>query len=700
MKLLKVLYFVLITNVLTAASTIYWDIQYPLTRSNLNSVVWTGEKFVAVGTDGTILTSPDGDNWSNTHYKSGANLSCAVFDGSRLIIGGPDSSILISKNYMDWTVKETGQLGFAKMIWDGKDLWALSGNKVLHSSDGNEWTSVTVFKNTYGDYYPDCIFSSSADSILVAVFNNNMLFTSKDGISWFQRILPSNVRYVSSGIWKDGKFIILGKSTSDSSFIATSSDGINWSSKNMNYGFLRDITYHGDTLIAIGDSGTIIISVDCNKWTLVDSGITNKNLMSLACSKSKTVAIGPNGTIISSSDSNSWNNFSSLSLPAMGIKYVGNTSIAIGANGTILTSDDGILWVIRKSGVAYNLSDVAYGDSIYVVVGNNGIVLKSKDLVSWDPSIADTSLPNFSNLTYQNNLFFAFTSGDEFWTSPDAKNWTRHNTGYTASGIIMYPSGKIIWNGKIFLSLAGDSVITSNDGNKWSTVCKLIFQTTGTRPFVQTDYPSDIVWNGKLFALLTTWGNVKLSADGVNWTDAEKPITMGYSDFHFFNKILWADSMFIAFAYNRGSWSNFSVSKDGNTWAGYEANVPFYSVTWTGDKLLATTDTYSAWKASSIYSLSNLPEAPSTHVISRITPSCLKRIKIINKILFADIPSPFSQNNIEYSILSLNGRILMNKKSVCRNSVINQDLHFLPKGIYVFYLKSNKNHLINRFVLN
>ena len=63
---------------------------------------------------------------------------------------------------------------------------------------------------------------------------------------------------------------------------------------------------HGDnTLIAVGNAGNIITSVDGTKWTKKKVG-TKKHLRGVAYGEGKFVMVGNSGTILTSPDSNTW----------------------------------------------------------------------------------------------------------------------------------------------------------------------------------------------------------------------------------------------------------------------------------------------------------------------------------------------------------------------------------------------------------
>jgi photosystem II stability/assembly factor-like uncharacterized protein len=59
------------------------------------------------------------------------------------------------------------------------------------------------------------------------------------------------------------------------------------------------------------------------------------------------------------------------------VAYGKNTFIAVGDNGTIITSPDGVTWTGKSSETSKHLYGATFGNSVFVVVGQDGIILLS-----------------------------------------------------------------------------------------------------------------------------------------------------------------------------------------------------------------------------------------------------------------------------------------------------------------------------------
>lgn len=100
------------------------------------------------------------------------------------------------------------------------------------------------------------------------------------------------------------------------------------------------------------------------------------------------------------------------------------------------------------------LRDVAKGNGIYVVVGDNGTIVTSKDGVNWQPQDGVVS-ENLSGVTYNtaNKLFYAVGDAGLIISSTDGVEWTVYKN--------LIPSVKL----NSVMSVKGDEVIAGESGN-------------------------------------------------------------------------------------------------------------------------------------------------------------------------------------------------------------------------------------------
>jgi hypothetical protein len=118
-------------------------------------VTWGKNKFVALGLDGAIMTSPDGNTWTaRTSGVSRDTLLDVSWSDGLFVAAGWDSTdhgiILVSPDGISWERRTTGYLGWlcGVTLYNGKfvavgfngTISAFQG-AILTSSDGVNWTN-------------------------------------------------------------------------------------------------------------------------------------------------------------------------------------------------------------------------------------------------------------------------------------------------------------------------------------------------------------------------------------------------------------------------------------------------------------------------------------------------------------------------------------------------------------------------------
>ena len=105
--------------------------------------------------------------------------------------------------------------------------------------------------------------------------------------------------------------------------------------------------------------------------------------------------------------------------------------------GVILTSPNGFDWVTRSSGLTNDLSDVVYGDGLFMIVGDSdpphGTVLTSTDGAHWfDRSFH--SGQKLRGLTFANGIFLVVGNDGLIYVSRDGRFWQGRNSGVSGDG--------------------------------------------------------------------------------------------------------------------------------------------------------------------------------------------------------------------------------------------------------------------------
>ena len=203
---------------------------------------------------------------------------------------------------------------------------------------------------------------------------------------------------------------------------------------------LNDVAWNGaDTLVAVGDSGTILASPNgtVDAWTDVAApnvpgsleGVTWENV------NSQFLIVGAADTVLTG-DGATWTQEDLGNLAgSRNLKdaaWLGDRYIAVGNNGAIITSNiDGSLWTLQDAGAALantSLNAVAYDTARIVVVGTNGTIVTSVDGVAWDVQAQPTN-NDLNDITWDGSQFIVVGSNDTVLTSADGLAWTPHRPG-------------------------------------------------------------------------------------------------------------------------------------------------------------------------------------------------------------------------------------------------------------------------------
>jgi hypothetical protein len=363
-----------------------------------------------------------------------------------------------------------------------------------------KWSSnsLTPSSSIYDAGYVSSSVSSSALSVWT--FRSSSIIT------------PNNFDDITYG---NGLFVAVGGSTTRTSSIITSPDGINWTPRtssvpvtNQFYG----ITYGSGTFVAVGvdtPTSSIMTSPDGINWTSRTSSLTTNYLVGITYGSGTFVAVGglnynkysciitsPNGinwtTQTSSLNTNIW----------YGITYAitGSTSasgifVAVGASGggdktgSIMTSPDAVTWTSRTSSINGTnvFGDITYASGTFVIVGGGysdrySCIMTSPNGINWTTRTSSVAEPNsnyWRGITYASGTFVAVNSGgssitSSIMTSPDGITWTS-KTSSISVGLyaVTYASGTVVAVGHS--TNPTKSIITSTTNNvlDYTTVIKI-----------------------------------------------------------------------------------------------------------------------------------------------------------------------------------------------------------------------------------
>lgn len=278
-------------------------------------------------------------------------------------------------------------------------------------------------------------------NIFVAVLRDtNVVATSTDGINWISRNLPSNTAW-NSVAYGNGIFVAIANGNNNSSS-ATSIDGTTWTSRN---------------LPSPGSSGAWFNIVYGN-------GIFVSAVDSLNPGSLSTVAA-------SSTDGITWNTITNFgngfAFRARNMAYGNGTFLlveGINTSTTAATSTDGITWTRRTLSSSSVWTAAAFGNGVFVVLSSQTTAY-STDGILWATGSLPTS-GTWTGVTYGNGTFVAVSFNSvNAATSPDGITWTLRTLPATRNwSFIAFGNGvfNVVSTGSTFSAY-------STDGITWAT---------------------------------------------------------------------------------------------------------------------------------------------------------------------------------------------------------------------------------------
>jgi photosystem II stability/assembly factor-like uncharacterized protein len=306
----------------SASAQMQWTVvSPPATSNNLTSITYGNGQYVAVGDNGTILTSPDGQTWTSQVSGTSNNLLSVTYGNGQYLAVSPCQNL---KN----------SLKIAYYWWV----------PTLTSRDGTTWTGNTCSTNgpMAGNSTVSYCNGQYVLVLQVGSGSSGMIFTSSDGSTW--------------NFCKGGLFMFYSVTFGNSQYVAVGTGQY----------------YPG--------WATIDISSDCISWFGDTSGASNSSTLNFVTNvNGQFVAVGTSGSVLTSSSGTTWTNQASgTSNNLNSVTYSSGQYVTVGSGGAILNSPDGINWAIDSSGTVHNLNSVATdGSGRYVVVGDSSTILIS-----------------------------------------------------------------------------------------------------------------------------------------------------------------------------------------------------------------------------------------------------------------------------------------------------------------------------------
>jgi hypothetical protein len=180
-------------TVLTSLNGAIWADPVAITTADLMSVAYSGSEFMAVETDGWVWASTNGTGWAKRQGSSSA-LNSIIWTGSRWVVVGTRSEfemvcVRIHVHCYPYSV-------------------SIPYPMILTSIDGISWTDSHLVGTDRGKYIQPNSVAWSGNRYIAASGGGASLI-SLDGIFWMRMEIPDGVQ-LNSVIWTGTQWVTVG----------------------------------------------------------------------------------------------------------------------------------------------------------------------------------------------------------------------------------------------------------------------------------------------------------------------------------------------------------------------------------------------------------------------------------------------------------------------------------------------------------
>ena len=285
------------------ASLSTWTIETSNAGSNnLNSVCYGGGTYVAVGDNGVIVTSPNGETWTSRTSNTSNQLQSISTNGSGTFVAvGAGGTIVKSADYgVTWTnlASVGSSYSTARICYGNGKFLAFFDAKCYTSVTGATWTTTgaTASGSICGICYGSVFMAVGADNLVISSSNDGVSWTAGSVIGYSSAVNLNAVAFNGSNYYS-----AVGDANRIVSVLQGSSDWYPGTGSSTNN--FEGVCYGDGIFVAVGANGTngYIASSTSSvfSWTTQVSALTGSSsqLQSVCYGNQTYVAVGYNGTI-------------------------------------------------------------------------------------------------------------------------------------------------------------------------------------------------------------------------------------------------------------------------------------------------------------------------------------------------------------------------------------------------------------------
>jgi hypothetical protein len=404
--------------------TILQDQPFYPTEVDMKAIIWTGTSYFSPAETSTysgVVSGSDGENWViDKLANSVLSLTGIIYVNGIYLITTTNiaTPILRSTNAITWTAggryiptallpNESVTLSSSGMALNSvgyrDGVYIVAGSSIASSVDASIWTNRFTFTNglvntLYGvkgvstnSYYGFVAIGKGQipdySTGLTETIDVNLVLTSLDGISWSQSPAYSFNGFYS--ITDNGNIMV---AVGENGVIYTSQTGIVWLGVNE----VAVVSVNSDTNnINVSNTDGFLVNDEIrfsNSFNVISSSVTYY-VVNIITQSQLQISTSLGGLPITLNDVNPSTTTYMYLYPSTSdlndVLFDNSIFMAVGNDGLIRTSVDGYVWVTQVSGTLENLNSLVYNATAatWTVVGdNNTIILSSDNGVTWTSS--------------------------------------------------------------------------------------------------------------------------------------------------------------------------------------------------------------------------------------------------------------------------------------------------------------------------
>lgn len=270
---------------------------------------------------------------------------------------------------------------------------------------------------------------------------------------------------------------------------------------------------------AVGHDGLRVVSADGRDWKHAQTGKEGEVYRAVAFGNGRFAAVGSYGgsnLFGATRDGTSWRTKladAKYTRYLRGLAYGKGEFLATGGDpgnvaGSapyVVRSADGETWgEFEDIDGRQTLRRLAYGNGVWVGVGDRGRRSVSPDGKKWKDAPDTRALDTLVDVTYGNGLFVGVGLHGLRMTTADGLKWSAPVRGEEGEHL-----NAVLWTGERFVAVGAGATYASPDGTKWTR-----------EP--NKDAPLAVAFGGGVFVGAAWKGRLLRSTDAVRWEQVHK----------------------------------------------------------------------------------------------------------------------------------------------------------------------------------